>query len=365
MRLGSATLYDPTPRGNYPRRGSLSDAVVVKMRLEYARGYKSSYQLAAEHGVSQATVQGIIQGSTYKAAGGLITWPNGRYARPLPKGKVRGHCWDVACDKPIAPSGHAQRMHLCVDCFRLNGGRKSGRYKTGKMRSKRCPICGASVQYYYTPGRWTPKTCSSPECRARQLATSKSKRPIDLTNERLRELYVVQNMTAPEISALYGNTFTKHSVQLWLIAADIPRKTRRRTVSQCIWPGCNRAVDQKWNGVVWYGRHCRQHQNQRDRATARKREHLESETRGELLASIIHRLLAGLPDSVRRDAEGDITLAVLDRTLDINDLNAVTVKPFITRAFRENADQYRFLSIQAPCADGEGVQTWGQRLGLS
>lgn len=345
----------------FPRK--LTEVQVRAIRFFYARAYKSSNQLAREYGVSTATVFQIVQGSTYKSAGGLITWPNGQHYRQLPRGvKVRGQCREEMCHAPIASSnGWAQRMHLCERCFRIGGGKK-GRPKLGKTITITCRVCREKFTRYVRPSEKRPRYCSRLCCDA--VASERHrKRPLELTDDRLRELYVEQNMTAKEIADKFGNVFTKHAVQLWVIAAKIPRRTHR-TYSVCVADGCTAAVYKLFNGIRWYGRLCKEHLREREKARTQARDAALIERTGDALAREIHQLLAGLPDAVRLDAESEIMLAVLSRSLPLP-LSAASVKPFIARSFKENANAYDFVSINAPVRQGDDVQTWGERLGLS
>lgn len=357
----------------------LTDEQVATIRVQYARGYKSSYQLAAEHVVTQGTIIGVVQGSTYKSAGGPITWP-GRYDQAVaaafgaiiasrvrsrqtpPKGKNHGRCWDIECTKPIATSGWAQRMHLCVDCFRINGG-KQGRHRAGKLRTLRCRVCRNPFTVYLSPEQPRPRTCS-PRCAIKSSADARRKRPHDLTDDRLYELYWGQNLTAPEIAARYDDAFSKDSVLLWLHAAGIrPRRRTSRTYTTCVVEGCAQPIKKLFNGRVWYGRLCADHLRERD---TRRRHYYEAqlnEQRGSDLSNQIRRLLWGLPESVKADAEQEIVIAVLSG--EITDVTRDSIKPYVARVFRENADAYKFVSLAAPTRAGEEAQTWGERLGIA
>lgn len=290
------------PAGNR----KLTDEQAVAIRVAYRAGW-SSYQLAKQYGLSQPGIQSVVQGSVYKKAGGPITWPGQRAT-------------------------------------------------VGK-----CRVCG---QPFTFTTRYRPRACS-PECVRERLRRSKLKRPPDLTDARLQELYWGRNMTAPEIARLYDDAFSKDAVQLWLIAANIPRRaSHSRTLSSCAVLGCEQPIHKLWNGHVWYGRLCKPHLYERD---TRRRHFYEDQIfqqRGGELALAVARLLAGLPDSVRQDAEADIMVAVLSGEFALP-LTRESVKPYIAKAFRENADAWRFLSLAAPVAAGDDVQTWGERLGLT
>lgn len=341
------------------RPGKLSPDQVVKIRTEYARCYKSSYQLGREYGLTMGAILSVVQCMVYKTAGGPRTWPG---EHEPPRGKVRGHCYDVACSKPIAPAGWAQRMHMCEDCFRINGGKK-GRQKEGKTLTLTCRVCRQRFSTYLPPSKARPKTCG-PHCGSLLSAGKRSKRPIDLTDERLYELYWGKDMTAPEISALYGEAFTKDSVILWLTAANIPRRRQNwRTKTSCIVDGCDQPILKRWNGKQWYGRLCKTHWNERD-SRRQKFFHEEAISQsGQALQMEIRRLTNGLPDAVRLDAESEIMVAALSGDVALP-LTRESVKPYIAQVFRANADAWKFLSLSAPTRDGDDAQTWGERLGL-
>lgn len=345
----------------YPRRGRLTDEQVVKIRLEYARGYKSAYQLGREYEMTQANITAIVQGSFYRTAGGLITWPGQRL---LPEGKVRGRCWDVACMNPIASSGWPQRMHMCERCFRLNGGKKCGRVKSGRERQLTCRQCHQPFTYYVKTGAYRPRTCSQ-QCGAQYGARKRVKRPPDLSRDRLYELYWGQDLTTAEIAAKWEGLFDRTTVVLWLKADAIQRRpshTRRATA--CVVLGCHAPIHTLWNGHVFYGRLCREHLNARSRERARIYESQRANEGGANLLRAAALLLSGLPADVKAEAEQEIVLAALSQELALP-LTKESVKPYIVRAFRENANAFQFLSLAAPTSSDEGAQTWGERLGLS
>lgn len=353
---------------SYPRRGTLTDEQVVKIRHEYARGYKSSYQLGAEYGKTQAAIFAIVQGSVYKHAGGLITWPDGQgtaqgFSRPLPPGKVRGHCWDVACSKPIALSGWAQRMHMCEDCFRINGGKKN-RDRLGKTLTLTCRVCGERFSKYVRRSATRPRCCSQ-ACALTLSAQSRAKRPSALTAAALYEWYWGRGHTLREIAAAFGGTFSPDAVRLWLIADAIPlRAPNWRTHAYCMVDGCGLPIEKHWNGKVWYGRLCLAHYHERE---TRRRHQYEAEiveARGQELAREVQRFLAGLPESVKTDAAQEIILAVLSQELSLP-LTQESIKPYIVAAFKNNADAFRFISLSAPTHEGDDAQSWGAKLGLT
>lgn len=345
-----------------PRAGALTDEQVIKIRLEYARAYKSSSRLAAEHSVSQGAIMLCVQGSTYRYVGGLITWPGERTVTPA--GKNRGHCWDVACTKPIAASGWAQRMHLCDDCFRINGGRKCGRTREGKRRTFTCRVCRMKFEYYVSPNGYHPRTCSH-RCSAKDSAAKRSLRPSTLTRDVLYELYWGQNLTAADIAKRLGIGVTAGGVRHWLVSDDIPRRAPNwRRYAHCAVEGCERPKHQAFNGIRWYGRLCKEHWRERDMRRRRfYQEQIQREQGGDMM-TMIARFTAGLPESVKRDAESEIMIAALSMELPLP-LSRESVKPLIAKVFRENADAYKFVSLAAPTREGEGVQTWGERLGIS
>lgn len=293
-------------RENPAQNRKLTDEQAVAIRVAYAGGC-SSYKLATQYGLSQAGISSIVQGSVYKKAGGPITWPGQR--------------------KSVA----------------------------------KCRVCGVQILF---SGRYRPRTCSS-TCVRESIRRSKIKRPSDLTDARLQELYWGRNMTAPEIARLYDGAFSKDSVQLWLIAANIPRRRSNwRQLSSCAIEGCEKGIHKLWNGKLWYGRLCKEHLRERDTRRRHFYENQAFEQRGRELATVVARLLVGLPDSVRYDAEADIMVAVLSSEL-LPPLTRESVKPYIAKAFRENADAWKFISLAAPTREGDDAQTWGERLGLT
>jgi hypothetical protein len=104
-----------------PRKRKLADEEAHQIRVDYARGWKNARQLAREYGVSAANIFLIVQGMTYKYAGGPITWPDycGVHQHPLSGGqRRRGYCRADGCAQAVAPAGVARRMRMCDDCYR-------------------------------------------------------------------------------------------------------------------------------------------------------------------------------------------------------------------------------------------------------
>lgn len=344
----------------YPRRGKLTDEQVVKIRVEYARGYKSSYQLSAEYGLTQAGILAVVQYSYYKAAGGPRTWPG---EHEPPAGKTRGHCWDVACNNPIAASGWAQRMHFCEDCFRINGG-KRGRQKKGTDRQLTCAVCAKAFTYYVVGRGYRPRCCSH-ECGVILSARGRVKRPAELTPDRLYEMYWGRNHTLREIAARFDSAFSPDAVRLWLIADGVSLRAKNwRKQTACIFEGCGAPIFKRWNGRTRYGRHCKEHFYQLSNQRRHIYERQAAEQGGHDLMLQIGRLIAGLPEAVKVDVQQELVLAVLSGDLALP-LTRESVKPYVTRMFKENADAYGMISLAAPTREGDDAQTWGERLGLS
>lgn len=345
--------------------GQFSAEQVVAIRLAFARGWKSANQMGREHGVSAATIHQIVQGSTYKAAGGIITWPEHKKAKK--DWQVRGWCKSDGCKSQVADAGWAQRMHLCVECFKHKGGKKCGRVPRGVVKNLKCRVCGVKFPYYVKKSAYRPRACSN-KCGwvlSSRAAAKRAKRPKDLTDDKLHLLYWGQNMTAPEITAIYEKKFHWSNVIRWLKQASIPRRrSTSRTYTHCVVEGCNepRFTLKQQSGRP-YGRLCHQHHNEREARNARLFKQYKAEQHGDVLVRQITKLLEGLPDSVKTDALQEITLAVLCGALALP-LTRESVKPYIAQMFRENADAYKFLSLAAPTRDEEGAQTWGERLGL-
>lgn len=340
--------------------GTLTSEQVRTIRLEYRRGYKSSYQLAVEYERTPGSIAAIAQGCVYKSAGGFITWP-GQYEPP--SGKSRGHCWDVACSRPIAPSGWAQRMHLCAECFRINGGKK-GRPKLGKDVTLRCRVCRQRFTIYLRPSRSHPKTCSA-KCGVQLSAISRCQRPADLTADRLYALYWGQGLTSQEIANRLGH-ISKDAVRLWLLADGTPRRiSRRRRLSCCMVQGCGAPIAERraWYGKG-YGRLCQQHHREREHRRYQFYKEQQVSRQNHEMVRHVRGFLSGLPDSVRSDAEQEVVLALLLGDL-APPLTLELVKPYITRAFKMAADGYRTISLDAPTKSDDNAQTWGQRLGVS
>lgn len=343
--------------------GRFTAEQVVAIRLAFARGWKSANQMGRQYGVSAATIHQVVQGSTYKAAGGIITWPEHR--KPKKDWTVRGWCKSADCKNQVADSGWAQRMHLCISCFKRDGGKKCGRVPRGVVKTLKCRVCGVKFPYYVKKSAYRPKCCSH-KCGYIFAGRNKSGRPKDLTTEKLNELYWGQNKTAPEIAALYANKFHWSSVILWMRQDGLLRRVSNwRTYTHCIVDGCGepRFVLRQHKTGRPYGRLCHQHHNERETQSSRMYLKHKAERRGQLLVVQIEKFLVGLPDSVKTDALQEITLAVLCGTLPLP-LTQESIKPYIAQMFRENADAYKFLSLAAPTRDEEGAQTWGERLGL-
>lgn len=341
----------------------LTDEQAVMIRKSYAYGWASANMLARKHGVTAAAIFGVVQGCSYKSAGGPITWP-GR--RELPQGQVRGHCRIEGCQKEVAPSGWAKRMRLCARCFVLEGGKKCGRPRTGVTKTITCRVCRKKFQYYVKPN-YRPRTCSH-VCGWKFAGQNKVKRPKSLTKDALYELYWGRNMTAPEIVVALSLKVHQTVIIQWLKKDGTPRRVSNwRTYTHCVIEGCGapRFALKQQDGRP-YGRLCHTHYCEREARNARIKKKEMIERNGGELVRIIGSLLAGLPDSVKQDAESEIVLAVLSGDL-LPPITGVMVKPFITKAFSEYADQYGSLSLDmpAPGSDGDDGYTWGQRLGLS
>lgn len=341
-----------------------TDEQAVAIRKAYAYGWASAGMLGRKHGVTPATIFNIVQGCAYKSAGGPITWPGERLP---PQGEVRGHCREEGCNKEIADSGWAQRMRFCPRCFVLNGGKKCGRPQTGKHMRLTCRVCRKKFEYYVRPN-YRPKCCSL-KCGHVYMGRSKSARPKWLTKDRLYEMYWGQNKTAPEIVKSLGLRLHSTSVIFWLKKDGTPRRVSNwRTYTHCIVDGCGRPRFELRQHVTGrpYGRLCKEHYNEREARNARIWKHQQHEQRGKELTTMIRRLLTGLPDSVRADAESEIVLAVLSGEL-VLPLTGESVKPFITKAFHDCADQFGtvYLDTPAPGSDGEDWYTWGHKLGLA
>lgn len=352
----------------YPRRGSLTDEQVLRIREDYARGYRSANQLSKEYGKNAATIQMVVQGATYKYVGGPITWPDycNQNHRPLPDGAIRGRCRDSAgCNNPIATEGRARFMHLCQRCFEIQKAATNAFGKGARKELRlRCRACRRWFQRVLTPGEYKPRYCSD-VCVAKGVASQKVKRPKELSDELLGELYWGQDKTTREIAARFGSGFSPSAVRLWLIAANIPlRRAGSRTYTRCVVDGCGADIHKLFNGERWYGRLCKKHLTERDMRRRHFYEDQMYQQRGSELAVSIRRLLIGLPESVKQDAEADIMVAVLSGEI-AAPLTHENTKPYIVKVFKENANAWKFISIAASAPGGEGTQTWGERLGLS
>jgi hypothetical protein len=340
----------------------LTDEQARTIRVMYARGYKSGYQLAAQYGVTQAAIQSVVQFSVYKTAGGPRTWPG---ENEPPSGYARGQCRDKAarCLKPIADSGWAQRMHLCERCYRLSG-HKCGRERTGKVGPLTCCVCRNKFTKYRAPSKNPARVCSD-ECRRKHIAQTKLKRPAEMTSHRLYELYWGRNRTTREIATMLGTGLHPSTIRLWLIADGTPlRANQWRRYSHCAIEGCSEPIQKRWNGIRHYGRLCREHWNQRDATRAKIYQHEIHEERGKELLAAIATLLRGLPESVKADVESELVLAVLAGDFALP-LTPESIKPYIASAFREYADGFGTISIDTPAPGAEDDRyTWAEKLKL-
>lgn len=178
-------------------------------------------------------------------------------------------------------------------------------------------------------------------------------------------MYWGQNLTAREIADRVGE-FNFTTVLRWLRVDGTARRAGHwRTYDGCIIEGCGLPTKylRQQDGTP-YGRYCRDHQRQRETRRHQIYNARIMEEGVQLLMKQAARLLAGLPESVKTDAQQEIVLAALSGELPVP-LTRESVKPYITKTFRENADAWKFLSLQAPTSTDEGAQTWGDRLGLS
>lgn len=348
------------PHPSYLGRGSLTEEQVLDIRESYYKGWKSAAMLARKYNKTPGAIFGVIQGSTYRWAGGPIVWPGDGANRKLTF-KVRGRCNE--CSRPISDFGWAQRMHLCDECFSFIG-KKCGRPRSGWMANLTCKICRKKFQYYIKDSGYRPKCCSQ-ACGAVLSAKKRSKRPKALTADVLYDMYWGQNLTMPEIVAKLRLRVHWSVVRNWLMEDGTSRRASNwRTHTCCIVENCGQPIHYlKQQDGRPYGRLCKEHHNEREARNARIQKEELAEAQGAGLTEQANRLLVGLPESVKTDALQEIVVAVLSCELALP-LTRESVKPFITRAFKENADAWKFLSLAAPTREEEGSQTWGERLGL-
>jgi hypothetical protein len=256
-------------------------------------------------------------------------------------------------------------MGLCEFCFKVSGGKKCGRPPSGRIKEFTCAVCGVAFTHYVKKSGYKPKCCSN-KCGAAFAGRNKSTRPIDLTADRLHELYWGQNMTMPEIVKALGLECHWTAVRFWMLQDNIPRRASNwRTYTHCIVEGCGQPRHElhQQDGRP-YGRLCKVHYNEREARNARILKQRQHEERGQELTAMIRRLLAGLPSSVKSDVEGEIVLAVLAGELTLP-LTRDRVKPYITAAFRDYADGFGSVSLDTPAPGAEdGSYTWADKLGL-
>lgn len=128
-----------------------------------------------------------------------------------------------------------------------------------EKRTCQLPSCGKEFEFRIRPktDSFRGRYCCQKHA-VKHLSIERIKVPADF--DLLHDLYVVKNMTTPEIGKLFG--VGHHAVRHRLIDVGIrPRKVGISRYTTCIEDGCNlpvHRIQHKTNGS-WYGRRCYEH----------------------------------------------------------------------------------------------------------